>query len=697
MFNMLHRIILCLSFVVSGPLFASPRMTIADLLAQGSCDRYYEIEGDIVCRADWLFLIRDATGAMFVNDMGMSAPKPGSHVIATVVLARPDPKNRIYAREAIFSKAEIFGWNEGVTTPIAITPADMSRIDELKYRLVTIRGTVTDIFHDEIDPRWVFLFIEENGIRAIVPIQSYRNKDFPSDETLIDAEVEITGVFAARPANTPPKPGRHNFGPHVIDYNGTGVKITKPSPANPFTGCPEVDFDTLHGACPDHCTHRCRTRGCIIATFGQSSALLAVPNGQRLRVKFHDNVRPPDINTTIDVAAFIRNGLFFTTLANAVWSEVHGVPEAKPDPPEQVSAYSLLFDSHGQRKINHLYDGRIIRLTGRVTDTFRLSNGKQRLVLNSDGITVNAEAPDMPLPDVGSVIEATGACLISETSELTADFIRLDGFSLILRTPADLRIISRPPWWTPGRLLIVVLSLSGIILGILVWNTLLRRLVNRRSHELMRETLAHERANLRVDERMRLAVELHDSIVQNMTGVSMQFDAVEQALNENSPMLPKLITKTRRTLDACCRELRDCLWDLRNNSLEDTDVGVAVRKALEPHLESTTADITLPLPRAKIPDATFHAILSIIRELSVNAIRHGGASNLVIRGGRTDDTIRFSVEDNGCGFDPDVRQGANEGHFGLLGVEERLARLGGKMTIDSAPGKGTRVDIEIEL
>ena len=101
--------------------------------------------------------------------------------------------------------------------------------------------------------------------------------------------------------------------------------------------------------------------------------------------------------------------------------------------------------------------------------------------------------------------------------------------------------------------------------------------------------------------------------------------------------------------------------------------------------------------RRIIPDNEFHSILCIIRELVINAIRHGGASTIKIAGASEGGRILFSVTDNGCGFKPDDRPGMEQGHFGLEGIIERARALGGTISIDSAPGRGTCVTANIAL
>ncbi len=84
-----------------------------------------------------------------------------------------------------------------------------------------------------------------------------------------------------------------------------------------------------------------------------------------------------------------------------------------------------------------------------------------------------------------------------------------------------------------------------------------------------------------------------------------------------------------------------------------------------------------------------------LRELATNAVRHGGASVVRISGALEDGMLSCSVEDDGCGFDPDDRPGLAEGHFGLQGVEERIDELGGELSIRSRIGAGSTISFRI--
>ena len=90
-----------------------------------------------------------------------------------------------------------------------------------------------------------------------------------------------------------------------------------------------------------------------------------------------------------------------------------------------------------------------------------------------------------------------------------------------------------------------------------------------------------------------------------------------------------------------------------------------------------------------------HTLLRVIRELVINAIRHGKATHIKVAGCRDGGGILCSVQDDGSGFDPLSAPGVTQGHFGLQGVRERIAEIKGSVTIDSHPGAGAKVTITI--
>ena len=217
-------------------------------------------------------------------------------------------------------------------------------------------------------------------------------------------------------------------------------------------------------------------------------------------------------------------------------------------------------------------------------------------------------------------------------------------------------------------------------------------MAERRGRALLKGELENAKSKLQVEERTRLAVELHDSLSQTLTGVSMEIAAADDLKGDAPADMVMHLSRAGRVLKSCRAELKNCLYDLRSTALDEPDMTSAVRLTLQPFVnDDTRISVRFNVPRARLSDNTAHAILRIIRELVVNAMRHGGATSIQVAGSLDREALRFSVTDNGCGFDPDDHPGVLQGHFGLQGVEERLGQIGGTLTIESAHGKGSRI------
>lgn len=202
---------------------------------------------------------------------------------------------------------------------------------------------------------------------------------------------------------------------------------------------------------------------------------------------------------------------------------------------------------------------------------------------------------------------------------------------------------------------------------------------------------------MKTEERTRLAVELHDSLAQNLTGVSLEIDTAMKMMDEDSPATRKHLGIAAQSLKSCRDELRNCLWDLRNRALETRTMDEAIRQTLAPHVAGVVVAVRFNVPRERISDNTAHAILRIIRELTLNGIRHGGATKIWIAGSIEGGRMHFSVRDNGRGFDPDSAPGFGEGHYGLLGIQERIDEFEGEFILKSSPGKGTRATVSLNV
>lgn len=696
MAQMLRSVLL--SVLLAAPLFGRgaasdasvtpPQMTVADLLAKGRLDTPYAVEGWVVSpvESDWT-IFRDETGGLFADDECRRCRTPGERIRATLVRRSEKLADGRMTCHVAIAGAVSLGFDAAAAKPVEIVPADLTRPDLYDCRRVTVRGTVTDVIRDELDPNWVFLFVEADGARAVVPVMLVEgNRPFPSDDELIDAEVAATGVFLAN-SNA----GRRHLGPHVANYDGHALKVMRPAPKNPFADCPTTCFDAVSVARAKRDGHRRRTTGRVIATFDGNAAFLALKSDERIRVRFAKEAETPAVGTLVDVAGFVKNNVFFSHLVHAIWRKSDDSGFKTDDSVKDISARALLFDEAGQRRIQQRYDGRIVRLRGRVTDVLPAdSKGRQVVALNSDGITVNVEAPATIAPAVGSIVDATGACLLLDSAEGADDFVRLEGFSLVLCAPGGLVVVSAPSWWTAQRLFVFLCVALAVILAAAVWNVLLHRLAERRGRQLAQAEIDGARSELKRAERTRLALELHDSLSQNLTGIVLQLDASRNARASDKEASGRHLDAALRMLQGCRTELRRCIWDLHSSVLDFPDFEEAIRTSLHPVAGGVNLAIRSHVSRALLSDNVAHAVIRILRELVANAIRHGRAKNVRVAGDISEGPLKFSVTDDGCGFPKGGPAGPEDGHFGLTGIRERLRELGGTLTIEAVRPTGTK-------
>lgn len=377
-----------------------------------------------------------------------------------------------------------------------------------------------------------------------------------------------------------------------------------------------------------------------------------------------------------------------------------GTPVKQPMP-IATTARDLLTGDGGRPQFNAARYGQPIRLKGVVKALSTAESHEGRIYLASDIFTVPIDVSSVPdvmgLVDAGYEIEATGICILdSENWTPYTAFPQINGMTLVLRAPDDIDILSRPPWWTPRRLLLALAIAFAALLSILCWNLLLRKAVRRRERELKKEIFARVESNSKVRERTRLAVELHDSLSQGLTGVSMEIDTAANLANDPAAQA-KHLAYASKSLKSCRAELTNCIWDLRNDSLDEVEIDEAIRRTLIPLGNAAAFSVRVNVPRERLSDNTTHAILRIVRELATNALRHGQASRIRVAGCLEGGMFYLSVRDNGRGFDPQRCPGLSEGHFGLQGIRERVKKYNGTFDIASSPGHGTHATLSFHL
>ena len=578
----------------------------------------------------------------------------------------------------------------GTAPEIAETTAERFLSGKDDNRPVRLRGIVRDVIRDENDPRFLYMPLLSGGE---IVYCAFRSPTGDNHSDLVGAEIAATGVCSPVVYSN-----RRQIGRTLNIRDFTDIRILKASSADPFD-VPELG--NLRREPPSRISllgHR-RLSGRVIAAWGKTRLLVQRADGEISNVELAD-ANAPQWGDSIEAAGFPETDLYRINLARAVWRKckIENVKCKIEDSSSLVSPREILTDGEGRPSIDPLFHGRTIRIRGRVA-TLPGGDG-ERLNLEADNCIVPVEtdlraAEQLDLV-ADAVVEATGVCVM-ETENRRPDsiFPRMKGFFLVVRAPSDMRVVSRPPWWTPHRLLALVCLLVLVVIAVLVWNRSLKRLSEERGRRLAEERMESVRSELKYLERTSLATELHDAISQNLTGISMELRAMD-ALRDSIPEDARgHLDMAARTVSSCRNELKNVLHDLRNNALESATMDEALRIALAPHVGEAELTVRFSAPRSAFTEKSAHAIIHIVRELVTNAVRHGGARHIRVAGAFEADTLKFSVTDDGCGFDPAAAPGADEGHFGLQGVRERVESEGGEIAIETSPGRGSKFTVTL--
>jgi signal transduction histidine kinase len=293
---------------------------------------------------------------------------------------------------------------------------------------------------------------------------------------------------------------------------------------------------------------------------------------------------------------------------------------------------------------------------------------------------------------VGSLLRLTGVCVTKDADVFGVDAEAVRG-QLLVRGPGDIEVLKKPPFWTEGRLRWLLWTFLGVSVFAFAWVVTLRRRVHRQmamiGHQLERQAIHEERA--------RLAREWHDTLQQQLVGVSIQV----QAASAQCKQAPELATQMLERADAMLRhsqaEARRSVWNLRNEILEQRGLAEALKELRlnEPGGPTVNVRSSGEAPRRLPAETEFH-LLRIAQEAVANALQHAGAGTIELVLQVDCETITLSIEDDGRGFDPATAASGNGTHFGLLGMKERAAKIAAQLAIKTSAGQGTTITVTVK-
>jgi ligand-binding sensor domain-containing protein/signal transduction histidine kinase len=237
-------------------------------------------------------------------------------------------------------------------------------------------------------------------------------------------------------------------------------------------------------------------------------------------------------------------------------------------------------------------------------------------------------------------------------------------------------------WWFYSSL-----ALASLVLGYLVYRWRVLQVESRFSAVLA--------------ERGRLAREIHDTLAQGFVAVSVQLELVGRLLagSRETPAPPVVehLNQARDMVRASLAEARSSIWDLRSE--QAPDLPSRLRQSCSRITAGTSCRVSLQVSGTYRPveRRIEEELLRIGQEAVTNALRHGAATRIDVQLVYAETQVSLRVIDDGCGFQPLSNGSGPEGHFGIRGMHERAAEIHAALVLESTPGEGTRVSVDVPL
>ena len=538
------------------------------------------------------------------------------------------------------------------------------------YDWVEVRGIVRSITPS--DKYSVVKLALGNGTLDVYPVTD----ETAPDEHLVDAMVRVSGIAAGYINDR-----RQLVAPHLRVRSLSDVTVLDPAPEEPFAIDTTPTAELLRFAPNGRAGHRVKVHG-VVTQQEPGNAVYLRDNAQGLRVRTTsaETFEPGQI---VEALGFPAMGTLSAELEDAVLRRTGETTIVSPTtaPIKDLAAGK--------------FDGDFVEVEADVRDIV-LDRDRLRLTMQAgDAVfqaVIHSASVNCEIPAARAHVQLRGICQVIEATQPTRSFsTRARAFEMLLDgSPFSINILRRPPWWTTQRLTVAAGSLLGLAVLALIWAALLRRQV-RRQTALIREQVE---AVTIADERQRIAREFHDTLEQELVGVSLRLDAAATRAEESK--LRELLTGTQRLVQQLQAGARSFVWNLRDRSLATQPLAEAIRSAVEHVTAGRQLEILTLGEAVRVPEVIGHELLRVAQEATANAVKHGAARRIaIILDFTAAPRLRLAIEDDGAGFDSNAPVPA--GHFGLIGMRERVEKLGGEFHLRSESGQGTTVEVVVPL
>jgi signal transduction histidine kinase len=465
---------------------------------------------------------------------------------------------------------------------------------------------------------------------------------------------------------------------------GGAIEVLEPAPQDLFDA-PQKSMSELLLFDPQAAPfRRLKVRGQVVSGRAGVCYLTDGTNGMRVTTR---NSGLFEVGDLVEAVGFLELGSPAVELKEAVLRKTGHAP---PPVPILLTPDQLLLARHA---------GTLVRVDATLMNQWR-EGPEYVLELQSGFLAIRARmdgrGQSVRLPPPGSRLELAGvyAPLGNRARDGT-----VSGFELLLDSPADIRVLATPPWWTLKRMLVIAGFLAALLCAVLIWNKELQRKVKERSRQLELETHQRQHAELQraaEAERSRIARDLHDELGAGLTEVSLlaSIGPGESREAENQNDRFRAIAEKARALVS---GLDVIVWaiDPGRNSLQSFADYLGHYAAEVSSASNIVCRFKIPIEceAVALTEAARHSLFLAVKEALNNVIRHASATEVKLQMTQAGDGLEIVIADNGRGFDVNAIRRGN----GLTNLGERLKALHGRCRLESQIGAGTTVTFTLPL
>jgi signal transduction histidine kinase len=607
------------------------------------------------------FFVQDATAGIYVEgDASARYPHPLGQLVEVSGITGPGKFAPVIREQSL----RVLG--KGTLPKAQLFPFSELANGQHDSQWAQVRGIVRSAAIDRNSWRETVLAmrVASGGGEFNVRVPITREQDFSS---WIDSEILVQGVCGSLYNNNRQLTGILFYVPRL-----SFMKIE--APAN------EVSLSTLLRFAPGKgARHRVRVQG-IVGYQQPGNALFIQNQGKGLRVLTQQDTAL-EIGDLVDVMGFPAMGDSAPMLEDAVF---HRLGHEKA--PEAVK---LNLDAPWEQ-----FDGALVSSEAKLLNRQPQPDGL-RLLLQRDDVIFDAFLPagvpaqSLQAIPLNSEVRITGICLVRSGGLWRVP----QSFRLLLRLPQDVVVLKVPSWWNVRHTLWLLGITAGILLVVMAWVVVL----GRRLKEQMAVIRQKLRSGAVLEERNRIARELHDSLEQELAGITMQLDLAVDCFQQAPRVAQQALETARNMSRHSMIEARRSVWDLRCQLLEEGDLVSALAQIVGPlvpreHVQVSTCIQGNPV---RLPRPVEMNLLRIGQEAVANAVKHGHAQHVAIELRYAALSVCLTVSDDGQGFAAGLD--SPSGHFGLLDMRERAHSMGSQLRVDSKPGRGTCIAVDVAV